>query len=154
LISPLGDASLLTSSIPELFLLTSTVLRPGFFEALHVVPRERISAVDACLLTYYAVASAIIMPMLFAGDVTAHVPINGVIIETPLAPVNGNITQTAYLLAGITSKCAMKRQWVHPHKVPLDPFLNPRLRTRLLIYSVLVSKNFNLAAQRSFSILL
>src|SRR5262249_52279577 len=34
-------------------------------------------------------------------DVTVHVPFNGGIIEAPLASVNGNITQTAYLLAGI-----------------------------------------------------
>src|SRR5215813_11198379 len=66
-ISAFGDASPLISTIIELLLLTSTVLRPGFFEALHVVLREHISAVAACLLAYYAVASAVIMPILFAG---------------------------------------------------------------------------------------
>jgi hypothetical protein len=91
---------------------------PGFFQKLRMVLAEHVSAVLACFLAFYAVASAIVMPRLFAGDATVHVPIQGVITEVPLAPTNGNITQTAYLLTGIASFFAL-RIWIHNSEIIL-----------------------------------
>lgn len=47
-------------------------------------------------LVLHAVASAFILPRLFAGATSALVPVRGTITELPLAPVSGNITQPAY----------------------------------------------------------
>src|SRR3982074_1354212 len=70
-IPALGDSTPVISTVFELLLVASTVLRREFFDELGMVLREHISAVAACLLAFYATATAIILPRLFAGDVTA-----------------------------------------------------------------------------------
>jgi hypothetical protein len=107
-IPALGDSSPLISAVLELLLVACTVLRRKFYEDLATVLREHISAVTACLLAYYAIVSAIVLPRLFAGDVTAFVLIDGMIAEVPLAPSKGNINQTAYLLAGIATFLSLR----------------------------------------------
>jgi O-Antigen ligase len=96
----LGDSTPLISTIFELLLVACTVLSCKFFENLGMILCE-LSSVAACLLAFYAIASAIILPQLFGGDVTTLAPIDGIMAEVPLAPSNGNFNQTAYLLAGI-----------------------------------------------------
>jgi hypothetical protein len=107
-IPALGDSSPLITTVFELLLVGSIVLRRKFSEDLATVLREHISAVTGCLLAYYAIASAIVFPRLFAGDVTALVPMKEMIAEVPLAPSNGNITQTAYLLGGIATFLSLR----------------------------------------------
>src|SRR5262249_44533845 len=51
----------------------------------------------AALLLVYSLVGAVIMPRLLADRVTVFVPTLGYILETSLAPVSGNITQSCYL---------------------------------------------------------
>src|SRR4029453_18039782 len=53
-----------------------------------------------CALVVYAVAGAIILPRLFAGETMAFVPREKRVFELPLGPVSGNITQSAYFVLG------------------------------------------------------
>jgi len=57
------------------------------------------------VFTIYAVAGAVILPRVFAGQVSVFVPSReaGGLFELPLAPVSANITQAAYLVIGALS---------------------------------------------------
>ena len=50
----------------------------------------------------WAAASAWLGPRLFAGETIALVPVDGRIVERPLAPTSGNLTQTLYLLLSLS----------------------------------------------------
>ncbi len=84
-----------------LLLIGNVALRPNLSQELALIFRQHVSATIACVLAVWALASAIILPRLFAGETSAFVPVNGEICEFQLAPTSGNITQTAYLTAGI-----------------------------------------------------
>jgi hypothetical protein len=99
----LGSSSPLIYAAFALLLVARAALRRDFTQALGLVFRQHITAFVACTLVFYAFASAIILPALFAGDVSALVPIDGIITEVRLAPSGGNITQTAYLVVGIAA---------------------------------------------------
>jgi hypothetical protein len=100
-IPALGNSSPLIYAIFVLLLTASTVMRPYFLRDLSLVFREHLSALIACLIAFYAIVSAITMPRLFAGEVNTFIPVDGMILEMPLAPSGGNLTQTAYLLVGV-----------------------------------------------------
>jgi hypothetical protein len=56
---------------------------------------QNLTALLACFLAFYALAAAIVFPRLFAGDVSAFIPVEGHMTEARLAPVGGNFTQTS-----------------------------------------------------------
>jgi hypothetical protein len=58
-------------------------------------------------LLIYGLASAVIMPRLFAGQTTVFVPIPGRVVETLLSPVKGNVTQSCYFAIGILTFFAL-----------------------------------------------
>lgn len=51
-------------------------------------------------LVIYTFGTAWILPRLFMGETSAFTPVEGEIREFPLAPVSGNITQSAYFALG------------------------------------------------------
>ena len=96
----LGGSSPLVFSVFAVLLLASIALRKGFLDDLAAVLANVRAVPIVCILTAYAVASAFLLPRLFAGATTAQVVVEGALIEVPLGPVPGNVTQTAYLALG------------------------------------------------------
>ena len=103
----IGSLPSLGGSSPQLFvvfagLLTLSILiRSGGLHAMGEVLNSHWMAWVAVLLGVYAAAGAVILPRLLAGETMVFIPVFGEIVERPLQPVSGNITQTAYFLIGI-----------------------------------------------------
>jgi hypothetical protein len=107
-IPALGSSSPLIYTMFVLLLIMNAVLRPNFPQALALVFRQHFSAMAASALAVWALASAIVLPRLFSGETSAFIPVNGEIREVALAPAAGNITQTAYLTAGILAFLSLR----------------------------------------------
>ena len=96
-------ASLTESTIPihVLFggaLLICMATRANFASSLSAVLASQPLAQLTCALVAYAVATAFILPRLFAHEATIIVPIDFAMVELPLRPVPGNLNQTGYLV--------------------------------------------------------
>jgi hypothetical protein len=102
-IPALGNASPLIYTLFGFLLVLQAASQPHFFAKISFSVATSFSSFVAIVLAFWAVASAIILPRLFIGEFPAFVPVDGVVLELPLAPVGGNITQTAYLLLGVAS---------------------------------------------------
>jgi hypothetical protein len=99
----LGGSSPLIYTVFALLLVSSVVVRKSFpYDFAMVFSRSKTSWILVAL-ALYASASAIILPRLFASHTTAFVPSrdSGEVLELPLAPVSGNLTQTLYLTLGV-----------------------------------------------------
>src|SRR5688500_18333288 len=99
----LGGSSPLIYTVFALLLVSSVVVRKSFpYDFAMVLSRTKNSWILVAL-ALYASASAIILPRLFASHTTAFVPSrdSGEVLELPLAPVSGNLTQTLYLTLGV-----------------------------------------------------
>lgn len=94
----IGGSSPLIYVVFVLVLLAATVARVQLWRDLTAVFRLHWQAWVVCLLTFYAVCGAYILPRLFAGRTSAFVPMreHGLVSEVALGPVSGNFTQTAY----------------------------------------------------------
>lgn len=92
----LGGSSPLIYAFFGLLFCASLLARRGSLRDLgHVFASYWVAWIVAALVVH-AVASAMILPRLFAGQTSAFVPAVSGIREVPLAPVSGNITQAAY----------------------------------------------------------
>ena len=91
-------------------LMAGAVLRRTFWRDLERVFRLHWTPIVVVTLLVYGVASAFILPRLFAGATTVFVPSRGAIVETALRPVSGNINQSAYFAFGILAFFAMASQ--------------------------------------------
>src|SRR5215207_271865 len=99
----LGGSSPLIYTVFAILLVFSALARKSFlYDFGRVLSRAKISWI-LIALTLYAIGSAMILPRLFAGHTTAFVPARdtGEVLELPLAPVSGNLTQTAYFTLGV-----------------------------------------------------
>jgi hypothetical protein len=96
----LGNSSPQIWTVFALLLIAKTAAQRNFITGLQSTLQRDPGARVACLLALYALASAIVLPRFFQGDVSMFVPTEGSIAETSLQPTGGNITQTAYLLGG------------------------------------------------------
>ena len=96
----LGGATPLVYTLVALLFIASVVLRPGSGRRLGRVFRREPTAWLVLGLLFYSLASAVILPRLFAGETSAFVVHRGGVLELPLAPTFGNITQTAYFALG------------------------------------------------------
>lgn len=94
-----GSSPLIYTLFAAGFILT-VALRKQVLRELGTIFTLHVSPWIVVLLTAYVIASAMIFPRLFAGQTTAFVPVEGIVTELPLAPVSGNITQTAYFTLG------------------------------------------------------
>ncbi len=86
-------------------MLATVALRPNPIRDLGIVFLRQPVAWVVLFLLLYAVAGAVLLPRLFAGQTTVFVPSRdeGRMGEVLLAPVTGNITQSLYfLLSGMT----------------------------------------------------
>jgi hypothetical protein len=99
-ISGLGGSSPLIYVVFAAALLVATLLRRHLLSDLRTLFATDWTAPVVALLMVYVVASAFILPRLFAGETTAFVVQEGKITEVMLAPSNGNITQVAYFALG------------------------------------------------------
>jgi hypothetical protein len=99
-IATLGGSSPQVFTVFALSLLAGVALSRRFADDLAAVLLDVGAARIVCVLAVYAVASAVLLPRLFAGRTTAHVVIEGEVVEVPLGPGPGNITQTAYFVLG------------------------------------------------------
>lgn len=106
-LTALGGSSPLIYTLFAAGFTVSVALRRHVLRALGIIFTHQISAWIVLLLTGYAAASAMLFPRLFAGQTTAFVPIQGIVTELPLAPVSGNITQTAYFGLGAVTFFAL-----------------------------------------------
>lgn len=91
-------------------LMAGAVLRRTFWRDLERVFRLHWTPMVVVALLVYGVASAFILPRLFAGATTVFVPSRGDIVETALRPVSGNINQSAYFAFGILAFFAVASQ--------------------------------------------
>ncbi len=107
-IPALGSASPLIYTMFALLLIGNVALRSNLPHELTLVFRQHVSATIVCALAVWALASAIILPRLFGGETSAFIPVNGDIREFALAPTAGNITQTAYLIAGVLAFLSLR----------------------------------------------
>ena len=105
----LGGSSPIIYVVFVLALLASVALRRDLNRDLTTVFTYQPTAWLLVLLAMYAMASAYLMPRIFAGETSVFIPeaSGGGIVEVPLYPSNGTITQTAYLLLGIMSSIAV-----------------------------------------------
>jgi hypothetical protein len=74
-----------------------------------------------CALMVYAVVGAVLLPRLFVGQTTVFVKPPGrmSIVEDSLAPVSGNITQSAYFVLGGLTAIALAAMLVHRDRIHL-----------------------------------
>lgn len=97
----LGGSSPLIFVVFVVALLGTIALQRGFLDDLAGLFRRTPAAQVAVALAVYAIVSAYLFPRLFAGTTSAHIIIEGAVVEAPLGPVSGNITQTLYLTVGV-----------------------------------------------------
>lgn len=97
----LGGSSPLVFTVFVLALLASIASRRGFVGDLAALLGSNRAALVACGLAVYTIVSAFLLPRLLAGATSAHIVIEGAVVEAPLGPVPGNITQTLYLTLGV-----------------------------------------------------
>ncbi len=110
-----GSSPLIFTVFAALLVLSLTARRRIWHDLGHVFGKARPIWVLFCLLIY-TVAGAWFLPRLFAGKTTAFTQsalYRGIVVETPLAPVSGNISQTAYFLAGGLAAIALCTMLVH-----------------------------------------
>ena len=100
-VKALGGSTPLISVVFVLVLLGLAAIRRSLLSECATLFREHPIAWVAVALGLYSFSSAIILPRLFASQTTAFVPVSGYVVEVPLEPVSGNITQTGYLILGI-----------------------------------------------------
>jgi hypothetical protein len=105
----LGGASPLIFTVFSLLLIVTASIRTNTFQDLCAVLARHRSSWIVCALPMYALASAVIMPRLFAGQTTIFVPAraSGHVFEVPLQPVSGNITQLGYFCLAVLTFLAL-----------------------------------------------
>lgn len=91
-------------------LIAASVFRRTFWRDLGRVFQLHWTPMIVLILLLHAVASAFILPRLFAGEMTVFVPMGGRIVETALRPVSGNINQAAYFTLGVLAFFAISSQ--------------------------------------------
>lgn len=105
-----GGLNLLLYVPLSAMLMAAATLRRTFWRDLERVFRIHWIPIVVVTLLVYGLASAIILPRMFAGDTTVFVASRGAIIETALRPVSGNINQSAYFALGILAFFAVASQ--------------------------------------------
>jgi hypothetical protein len=106
-LTAIGGSSPLIYTLFAAGFIVLVALRRKVLRELGVLFSTQVSPWIVLALTAYVIASAMFFPRLFAGQTTAIVPIDGSPTELPLAPVSGNITQTAYFTLGALSFFAL-----------------------------------------------
>ncbi len=104
-LSSLGGSTPLIYTMFSALLIAVVVARRRIFKDLGVILARLPDMWVLLLLMLYAGVGSVLLPRLFAGQTTAFTKPSGslMIVETSLAPVSGNITQTGYLvLNGLT----------------------------------------------------
>ncbi|WP_046866120.1 hypothetical protein [Microvirga massiliensis] len=104
-LTSLGGSSPLIYTLFAAILLVSLVMRRQFLADLGRVFVRYQASLLVCGLSAYVCLGAIVFPRLFAGETSALVATRtpdraGAVVEVPLAPTGGNITQTGYFLLG------------------------------------------------------
>ena len=95
-LTALGGSSPLIYTLFVVLLIFATMSRRQFPEETGRIMRDHAVAWVVIGLSVYAIATALLLPRLFLGQTTAFVVYRGGILEVPLAPTSGNITQPAY----------------------------------------------------------
>jgi hypothetical protein len=95
----LGGASLMLFTPLAGLLTLSALPRRTATQELRAVFASHWAPAVIAVLVLYVVAGSIILPRLFAGEISVFVPSMGRIAEVPLMPVSGNITQSCYFAA-------------------------------------------------------
>ena len=112
----LGGSSPLVYVVFLCGVFTSCAMRPSIiYELGDVFSRTPIAWV-VLFLIFYVIVGAFTMPRIFAGQTTIFVPLRaeGRMGEMPLAPVNGNITQSLYFVLGALSFFACRVLFLKP----------------------------------------
>jgi hypothetical protein len=98
----LGGSSPLIYTLFVLLVILSVAVRRGIWADLGLVFARHQTAFIICALVAYACFGAFVFPRLFAGETSALVVVRsrgaGRVVEAPLGPTGGNITQTAYFV--------------------------------------------------------
>lgn len=105
----LGGASPLIYTFFVILLLLLITLRVELWRELTAVFVQHGAPWLVVLLTAYVVGGALLFPRMFADWTSVFVPAReiGLVLEVPLQPVAGNITQTAYFTFGAMAFLAL-----------------------------------------------
>ena len=105
----LGGSSPLIYTCFVAILLLSIVFRTKVPRDIGIIFARSAAAWIVATIVSYAVVGSFILPRLFAGQTSAFVPsrLRGGVLEVPLEPVSGNITQTGYLVLGAATFLAI-----------------------------------------------
>ena len=105
----LGGSSPLIYTCFVAILLLSIVFRTKVPRDIGTIFARSAAAWIVATIVSYAVVGSFILPRLFAGQTSAFVPsrLRGGVLEVPLEPVSGNITQTGYLVLGAATFLAI-----------------------------------------------
>jgi hypothetical protein len=108
-LTALGGSSPLVFTLFAVVLLLFVLIRRTTLGDLALVFAEYRAAWIAVGLMFYVCLSAVLLPRLFAGQTSAFVPARaiGQVIEVPLRPVAGNVTQTSYFVLGVLTFLAL-----------------------------------------------
>ncbi|MDJ1157095.1 hypothetical protein QNA08_02435 [Chelatococcus sp. SYSU_G07232] len=103
-----GSTPLVYTPFAMLLALAVALRRDALHELSRLFARQRVAWVIVGL-TAYAFIGAYILPRLFAGQTSAFVPSRALerVLEVPLAPVSGNISQTGYFALGAVTFLAL-----------------------------------------------
>lgn len=99
-IATVGGSSPLVFALFAALLVGATGLRRSVTEEIIQIFRQTRDAAALAALVFFAIASAILFPRLFMGQTSVHVVVEGNVVEQPLEPTAGNLTQSAYLALG------------------------------------------------------
>ncbi len=116
-IPALGGSTPLIYTVFVGLLVVVTVLKRGFRRNLGAIFKLHWTVWVAVLLGIYALLSAFILPRLFFGQTTMFTVVEGAVVEMPLTPTGGNITQTAYFILGILAFFAVRIALLDPSRI-------------------------------------
>jgi hypothetical protein len=102
----LGGSSPLIYTFFAMLLIMSVALRRTFFREVGEVLAQQPTAWVVLFLAFYTVVGSFVLPRLFMGETMAIVATPKAVLALPLAPVSGNVTQTAYFLLGVLTFCS------------------------------------------------
>lgn len=99
-LTALGGSSPLIYTFFAMLLILSVMLRRSFFRDVSELLAQQPTAWVVGFLAIYVMLGSYVLPRLFLGETLAIVATPMAVVTRPLAPVSGNVTQTAYFLLG------------------------------------------------------
>ena len=117
-LTALGGSTPLVYTMMASLLVIATIARRSFAHELGVVFRSYAASWVVLGLLLYVVVGSQILPRLFAGKTTSFIIFRGGVLEQPLAPTSGNITQAGYFALGVLTFYCVSILLLRPNSLP------------------------------------